>query len=139
MVEATTDSERVVTEYVRIINNRKFSDVSNVLAESFAMTGPMTGTVEGRENVTEHFQGLLAGFSDFHIQVHEVLSGGDLVMSESTLSGTHDGEFDGIPPTQQEFEVPEMARFIVKDGKIQEERTYYDQHDLLDQLGLLKE
>lgn len=139
MVEATTDSEQVVTEYVRLINEREFSDVSDVLAESFTMTGPMTGTVEGRETVTEHFQGLLAGFSDFHITVHEVLSGGNLVMSESTLSGTHDGEFDGIPPTQQEFEIPEMARFIVEDGQIQDERTYYDQHELLGQLGLLDE
>jgi hypothetical protein len=32
----------------------------------------------------------------------------NLVTTESTLSGTHDGEFDEIPPIHETFEVRDM-------------------------------
>lgn len=139
MAKPTADPEQLVTEYARIWNEREFSELADVVAESFTFTSPMAGEIVGRENVKAYANGVVGGFSDFQIEIHEILAGENLVMTESTLSGTHDGEYNEIPPTHRTFEVPEMATFVVEDGKLQQERTYFDQHDLLGQLGLVNE
>lgn len=139
MARATPDSEQLVSEYVDIWNEHEFSRLSDVVAESFTFTTPTAGTLRGREAVETHARAAVEGFPDFHITVHEMLSSENLVMAESTLSGTHEGEFEGMPPTHEEFELRDMARFVVEDGKLQEERAYFDQHALLSQLGLLEE
>lgn len=139
MAETATDPREVVVTYAEALNERDLSKVPDVAAESFTLTSPVSGTVHGRENVETHFREIVDGFSGFRITIHEMVAGENLVMTESTLSGTHDGEFDGVPPTRREFEIPEMATFVVEDGKPREERTYFDRHDFLDQLGLVDE
>jgi hypothetical protein len=52
MPDATTDAERVVTAYLRAINEREFSVLSDLVAESFTFTSPTAGTVRGRESRT---------------------------------------------------------------------------------------
>jgi predicted ester cyclase len=71
--------------------------------------------------------------------VNGILADEHLVMTESTVTGTHDGEFDGIPPTYREIEFPEMATFVVEQGRVEEERAYDDHHEVLRQLGLVDE
>jgi steroid delta-isomerase-like uncharacterized protein len=139
MAGATTESEQLVTEYITVWNEREFSKLSDVVAESFTLTSPTAGTVRGRDNVEAHARAVVDGFSDYRITVHEMLAGEDTVVTESALSGTHDGEFTGIPPTREAFEIRGMAKFVVEGGKLQEERAYFDRYDLLSQLGLVAE
>lgn len=139
MAKTTVDPEQLVTEYARIWNEREFSEFADVVAESFTFTSPMAGEIVGPENVKAYATEVVDGFSDFQITIHEMLVGENLVMTESTLSGTHDGEYNEIPPTHETFEIPEMAKFVVENEKLQEERTYFDQNDLLRQLGLSDE
>jgi len=79
---------------------------------------PTADTIERRENVEACTQAVVNIISDFQITVHEMLVGENLVTTESTLSGTHDGEFDEIPPTYETFEVRDMRTFVIEDGKL---------------------
>ncbi|WP_339103787.1 ester cyclase [Haloterrigena salinisoli] len=139
MAETTPDPKGLAEEYAAIWNEQEFSRLSDVVADSFTFTSPTSGTIEGRENLEAYARETLEAFPDFEITVHEMLAGEDLVMAEGTLSGTHEGEFDGIPPTHETFEVRDMARFVVEGGKLQEERAFFDRHELFEQLGLLEE
>lgn len=139
MTEATTDAEELVLEYVDAWNAQAFSEFKHLLAPSFSFTSPTAGTVEGREHVGAYARAVVSGFSDFRIQVRELVADGNLVMTESILTGTHDGEYDGIPPTGERLELPDMATFVVADGRLQAERLYFDRQDFLAQLGLLEE
>jgi steroid delta-isomerase-like uncharacterized protein len=139
MAETTVDATQLVEEYVEIWNGQEISRFSEVVAESFAFTSPTVGTVEGRENFEAYARAVTDAFPDFRITPHELLADEHLVMAEGTLSGTHEGEFEGIPPTHETFEVRDMARFVVEDGKLQEERAVFDQQEFLGQLGLLDE
>ena len=139
MAETATDPKRLAEEYAAIWNEREFSRLSEVVADSFMFTSPTGGTIEGRENVEAYARETIEAFPDFEITVHEMLAGDALVMAEGTLSGTHEGEFDGIPPTHETFEIRDMARFVVEDGKLQAERAFFDRYELFDQLGLLEE
>lgn len=139
MAEATTAAEQLVREYVDAWNERDFQRFADLLAESFTFTSPTAGTVHGRENCEAYADAVVTGFSDFQVIVQEIVAEETLVMTESILVGTHDGEYEGIPPTHEEIELRDMAKFVVEDGKIQEERLYFDSQELFDQLGLLEE
>lgn len=137
MTQATTAAEQLVIEYVDAWNERDFQRFADLLAESFTFTSPTAGTIHGRENCEAYAQAVVAGFSDFQVMVQEMVADENLVMTESLLIGTHDGEYDGIPPTHEEIELRDMAKFVVEDGKLQEERLYFNRQEFFDQLGLL--
>jgi predicted ester cyclase len=42
---------------------------------------------------------LLRGLPDLHVAVEDVIAEGDKVVSRNTVTGTHQGEYRGLPPT----------------------------------------
>lgn len=58
-------------------------------------------------------------FPDFHMDVREVIAEGDKVVGYFRCSGTHRGEWRGIPPSGRRFEdVDEVYIFRVEHGKL---------------------
>jgi predicted ester cyclase len=74
-------------------------------------------------------------FSDLDLTVEEVFGGADKVAFRLTQSGTHTGEFLGIPPTRApvRFRVLGVARFA--NGKMIEMWLDLDWPTLFDQIG----
>ena len=60
-------------------------------------------------------------------------------MTEWTGSGTHEGEFNGFPPTGRTFEHRGMSKFVIANSRIEEERMYYDPREIAEQLGFLED
>lgn len=80
-----------------------------------------------------------SAFPDFHVEITDFVTSGDAVIAESTYTMTHEGEFNGVPPTNRKVELRAMAKLLVKDGKIQEHREYHDRQEILEQLGVAEE
>jgi steroid delta-isomerase-like uncharacterized protein len=139
MAQATTDAEQVATDYVELWNEREFERIPELVAESFVHVDPDGAEVHGREGLEAYMRGILAGFPDLHVDVTEMVSSGGTVMYEATLTMTHEGEFEGIPPTGREVEVREMATIEVADGWVEAHRVYFDNQETLGQLGLVEE
>lgn len=141
MARATRDAEGTVRAYVDVWNERDYSKIPEVVSESISVYNPTApgGEVHGRDGLEAFMRGVVAGFPDFHVAVHDVVSNDDLVMYDATLTMTHEGEFDGIPPTGREVEVPEMAKYHVADDKVREYRVCFDQQAVFEQLGLTDE
>jgi predicted ester cyclase len=64
------------------------------------------------------------------------ISRDDVVFVEFTITGTHDGELKGVPPTGRHLELQGMEKFRVVDGRIQEMHAYFDTRAIPEQLGL---
>ena len=79
---------------------------------------------------------LRAAFPDLHAELHQLVAEGDLVVGRLTLSGTHRGEFMGVPPTGRSFSVQHMHMYRVADGKVAEHWACRDDLGQLAQLGL---
>ena len=139
MARATTDAEQVATDYVELWNDRSFERIPDLVSESFVHVDPDGSEVHGRDGMEAYIRGILAGFPDLHVSVTEMISSGDTVMYEATLTMTHEGEFEGIPPTGRELEIREMATIEVVDGTVEAHRVYYDSRETLRQLGLEEE
>jgi predicted ester cyclase len=61
----------------------------------------------------------------------------DRVVVRFTLTGTHQGDFLGIPPTQKSFEAGAIAILRIADGRVAELRAQFDQVGMLQQLGVM--
>jgi len=70
------------------------------------------GQAPGLEGVKQLFASLHAAFSDFHIDVEDMIAEGDKVVARVRGSGTHQGEFMGIAPTgnRVEFSAIDISR-----------------------------
>lgn len=78
-----------------------------------------------------------AGFPDLRFATEEVLTAGDKVVVRACVTGTHQGEFMGIPPTGKSIDMPviDIIRFG-DDGFAHEHWGIFDQMRLMQQLGV---
>jgi steroid delta-isomerase-like uncharacterized protein len=90
------------------------------------------------ENLAEEVRdakAMRAGASDLVMTVDFMVAQEDLVAVLYTGRGTNDGPFRGMPPTGRKLVLSGMSLYRVSKGRIAEEWTFYDELDLLRQLG----
>lgn len=78
-------------------------------------------------------------FPDARVEIVDVIAEGERVAVYATSSGTHEGEFRGIPPTGKHFSVEHVHWFRLADGKVTEHWNVRDNLGQMTQLGLLPE
>ncbi|MEV0180186.1 ester cyclase [Streptomyces sp. NPDC050625] len=96
---------------------------------------PMGAT--GAEALKRVWEVLLRAFPDIHVAVEETITEGDKVVSRNTVTGTHRGEYQGLPPTGKTVTYNEIFIFRFTDGRITEIRGIVDVLAQLRQLGAL--
>ena len=69
----------------------------------------------GPEDMRGTVRMVSAGFSDHRHEVEEVIASGDTVVLRCTLTGTNDGPFMGMPPTDKKIEVVEIHIYRLKE------------------------
>ncbi len=80
------------------------------------------------------FQG---AFPDFTMEIVQLIAEGDTVVGHFKCSGTHQGEWLGVPGTERRFEdVDEVYIFQIRDGKLVSARGVEDNLSRLRQLGI---
>ncbi|KTG14428.1 ester cyclase [Haloferax profundi] len=141
MAQASTDTEQLLSEYANMWNEREYAKIPDLVSESFVIYDPAApgGVARGRDGLEQFMRGIVSGFPDFHVTVLDTLSSEDKVMYEGRLSMTHEGEFDGIPPTGKKVELRYMGIIEIADGKVQQHRVYFNQLEALEQLGLTED
>jgi len=77
-----------------------------------------------------------SAFPDMHVTIDDMVAEGDKVAARVTMTGTHKGEYMGVPPTNKKvtFSLIFIDRFA--GGKIVEDHGQYDALGLMRQLGL---
>jgi len=80
---------------------------------------------------------LRTAFPDLHFMIEDLVAEGDTVAGRVTMSGTHLGPFQGIPPTGRSFQQAQMYFVRFRDGKAIEHRAVRDELGMMRQLGVL--
>ena len=82
-------------------------------------------------------------FPDARQTIVNEIAAGDWVVQEFTFEGTHTGTLEApegeISPTNRPVKGRGVQLQRIADGAIAEERVYFDQVELLTQLGLMPE
>jgi steroid delta-isomerase-like uncharacterized protein len=101
------------------------------------MRTPLPIDATGAQLLKEVFARLLRAYPDLHITIEDLIEEGDKVVSRNTVSGTHQGEYMGIPPTGKSVTYNEIfiARFA--GGRIAETWGVVDVLSQMKQLGVI--
>jgi len=128
--------ERVVRDAYAAFSRGEVDELDRYLAPGFVdheLEGDLPGGVHG---VRIWLLVLRAAFPDLMFTVEDVLEKGDRAAVRVSLSGTHEGEFMGCPPTGRCFAVDQMDMFRFEGGRIAEHWGVTDAAGIIAQLGI---
>lgn len=119
-----------------LINAHDIDAFGEVLADDFVEYEELPGGAPTRDGVKDFFRMQIAAFPDMAMTVEDVIDGGDTLVARVRFTGTHDGEFMGMPPTGRAVDVNviDIMRFG-DDGLVHEHWGVFDAMGMMQQLG----
>jgi steroid delta-isomerase-like uncharacterized protein len=123
-----------------LINAGDIDGFGELLAEDFVEHEEMPGLEPSKEGVTQLFHMYRAAFPDLRMEPQDVLVSGDKAVARVRATGTHQGEFLGMPATGKSVDVQliDITRFG-NDGLAREHWGVFDALALMQQLGAIPE
>ena len=98
---------------------------------------PRFGDVHGLEAFkNDVLRPFYTAFPDFHGDIDIELAQGDWIATTGFVTGTHQGEWLGIPPTGKPVEMRYSDFWLVKEGLFVENWVMLDDFDVMRQLGV---
>jgi steroid delta-isomerase-like uncharacterized protein len=126
--------ERFVKE---VINQGRLEAADELVEEDFVELDPLPGQQQGREGLKDVIRMMRTAFPDIHWVVEETIASGDKVVSRFKWSGTHRGDFLGIPATGRRVTVPGVVIDRLNAGKMVDSRILMDTFGMMQQLGII--
>lgn len=83
--------------------------------------------LEVREIVDAHLRDVFDRCPDYRIELRDVLIGNRIAVAVSTHSETYQGMSNGIQATGESFVIQALMKFMVAEGKLEEESTFFKQ------------
>ncbi len=132
--------KRTQTETIRCliedVFNRGNLDLANeLLHPQYHFTSP-TESLVGIQAFQQFAAAFREAFPDLHLQIDDLWESEAQTCLRFTLTGTHQGNLFGLPPTQQAVNVAGVVMSRFEQGTIREEWELLDMHSLYQQLGL---
>jgi steroid delta-isomerase-like uncharacterized protein len=109
-----------------------------LLADDFVEHEVAPGLAPTKEGVKEFFKMYFAAFPDLHFEPEEFLPSGDKVVSRVRCTGTHTGDFMGMPATGKRVTVEAIdITLFGDDGLAHEHWGLFDALSMMQQLGVV--
>ena len=128
--------EKVVRDLLAAIDAQDFEKIASHLSSDFVLTVP--GLAEGLkiDGLMQAIKAHYNGFPDWIHLIDEIIIQGDKIAIRVTQSGTHQGEYEGIPATLKKVTMAAMAVVTIEHGKVKEWWAVEDYLGLFTQLGM---
>lgn len=131
MATSKTENKRLIERALQAWDEWDMQTVEALHADNLVSHG---SDADGLDD----FKTLLAdwydAFPDLTHTIEDFVAEGDKVAFRFTVTGTHEGTFQGIDPTGEEIEMAGMAVYRVEDGQIVEQWVTEDALALYQQL-----
>ena len=123
-----------------LINAGEIDGFGELLAEDFVEHEETPGLEPTKEGVKQFFHMFKAAFPDLRMEPQDILVAGEKVVARTRATGTHEGEFLGMPATGKRVDVQliDIIRFG-DDGLAREHWGVFDALAMLQQLGAIPE
>ena len=121
-----------------LINAGDIDGFGRQFADDFVEREEIPGLPPTKDGVLLYFRLLTAAFPDMRMDVQDVIASGDKAVARVRVSGTHQGEFMGIPATGNpvSLNLIDITRFG-DDGLAREHWGVVDQLAMMQQLGVI--
>jgi steroid delta-isomerase-like uncharacterized protein len=138
---STQDNITIGRSLLDAINARDLSRWQAVLAEDVTCSYPGFRGENGKQAAKAYNAPFIIAFPDLHFDILRTVADDDTVIYVWSAKGTHSGPLElptgTVPPTGKQAVIPGTLVATIKDGKIVREETYWNQVELLAQLGLM--
>jgi steroid delta-isomerase-like uncharacterized protein len=129
------NEEKIVQLVQRFMVGGDAAAARQLIASEAVSHSSLPGQVPGVEGVIETFSMFRHAFSDFAIEIHQLIAAAEKVVSHVTVTGKHTGSLMGNKPSGNPISYEEMTIFRFKDGKIVEHWAVADAYNLMQQMG----
>jgi steroid delta-isomerase-like uncharacterized protein len=136
---STEQNKVLVRQMVEEVFNRgNMSLADKFLAPDFVEREELPpGVPRGREGVKQLTAMFRSAFPDFKATIDDIIAEGDKVVIRQTWTGTHKGEFMGMPPTGKRMSIGVIDIIRIVGGKFVEHWGQMDSMGMMQQLGAI--
>lgn len=123
------------TRFIEEFWNQQKLEVADELLAPNATTPAIPDLPPGPQGAKVVGQMIFAAFPDFRMEIDKVVANEDKVAIRSIQTGTHQGDFMGVPASGKKATWTEMTIVRFEDGKIVESFWETDMMTLMQQIG----
>jgi steroid delta-isomerase-like uncharacterized protein len=133
-----TDNKQIVQRFMNECwNQGNLNAVSELVADNCRYHDPVFPSLSsGAENIKSHIQTCRNGFPDLMFTNDDTIAERDEVVEHWTATGTHKGQFLGMPPTNKRATVTGTSIHRIEGSKIAEVWSNWNLMSLMEQLGI---
>lgn len=110
----------IVAELYHGYSSGAVEHLDSIIAPDFTDHSPSPGQAKGIDGLKQNITAFRTAFPDGEIVPREMLADRDKVIARVSLTGTHVGEFQGIPPSGKRMIADGMETFQFRHGVINE-------------------
>jgi steroid delta-isomerase-like uncharacterized protein len=111
--------------------------IDEVVEPDVRIGTPLPIDATGAQALKEVWTTLLRAYPDLHVAVEDLIAEADNLVCRNVVTGTHQGEYLGLPPTGRSVTYNEIFIFRFEDGRIAETWGVVDVLAQLRQLGAI--
>jgi steroid delta-isomerase-like uncharacterized protein len=129
------DLQALARRAYAIMSGGNLDELDELMVPGFIDHDPEPDQAPGAEGVKETFGRMRSGFPDLKLTPEAIYTDGDTVIARVRMTGTHKGEYFGIPPTGKSVDITGIDIVRIEDGKATERWGVFDALTLMHQLG----
>ena len=107
------ENKTIIRRLMEAVSKRDLAVLDELVAPNFV---EHTFLWKGLESMKQTVTMLFKGFPDLHVSVEDITTEGDKVWDRVTVTGTHTGEYRGIPPTGKKITFTGIRIWRIVDG-----------------------
>jgi steroid delta-isomerase-like uncharacterized protein len=133
------DNKAVIRRlYEEVWNKRRLELVDEIISPSHALHDPnVSGSAVGPEAYKRQVTLFITAFPDLRFTVEDMVDEKEKLAVAWIISGTHKGDFMGIPATNKKVSVDGITINHIVDAKIMDSYVSWDAWGMMQQLGVV--
>ncbi|MCP4572794.1 MAG: ester cyclase [bacterium] len=131
-----SENKELVRQLYAAIDVQDYGEIESLLTEDFNLMYVGMPEPLSRGMTLDLIRGFYSAFPDYTHTIEELVAEDNLVAAKFSYNATHQGDFEGIPPTGNEVRYAGAQIIRIVDGKIDECWALEDNLGLMMQLGM---
>ena len=123
--------------YTEVLNNGNIDLIDELVSKDYVEREPLPGFESNRDGLEQFFKMMRIAFPDLNNNIEFIIVEDDKVVVYVTMTGTHKGEYMGIPATGKKFNIKVIDIVRIVDGKMVEHWGVGDYMTMMQQLGVI--
>jgi steroid delta-isomerase-like uncharacterized protein len=138
-LEYMSANEQLFKQFMEAENSHDVERVLALVTDDVVIEDVTWGIVmKGKDGVRQGYTDFIKVVPDFKLEPKSRIITDKSFAVELVFSGTHKGDFPGLPATGKRFSIRDCSFGELQNGKVKGRRDYWDSASMLRQLGVMK-